>query len=160
MPRINQPSDWELDTQSPFLPVSYQGKIVGYFQPDYASHVVGLLNEDEKLRKALQLACYDLIARSGGSTAAVNDLVEQYLNKAERPKSGAGVVALLLRERQEELDISDEEFAKFCNSFRLSQEELRNVYNGEEIESSQLVPLARILGITVDELINLWKGNE
>lgn len=160
MPKINQPPDWEIDTQSSYIPVSYQGKTVGYFQPEHASHLVELLNEDDKLRKALQLACYDLIARSGGSTSAVNDLVEQYLAKAERPKSGAGVVALLLRERQADLDISDEEFARFCNTFRLSQEELKNIYNGEELESNQLVPLARILGITVDELVNLWKGNE
>jgi hypothetical protein len=117
-----------------------------------------ILNEEEKVRKALQLACYDLVSRQGGSSDGVNDLVQQYLAKAGRPKQGAAAIALLLKERQDELDVSDEEFAKFCGTFRLSREELEGIYAGAEIESKQLTPLSRILGLSVDDLITVWQG--
>jgi hypothetical protein len=84
--------------------------------------------------------------------------MQQYLAKTERPRSGTGAIAILLEERQEELDLTDEEFAKFCDTFRLSREELRNIYAGEDIENTQLAPLSRILGMTIDEIIEVWRG--
>jgi hypothetical protein len=91
---------------------------------------------------------------------SVDELVQKYLNKVSRPIRGTALIALLLKERQAELDLNAEEFAKFCDSYRLSRKELRNLYNGAEIESSQLSPLSRILGKTIDEVINTWKGDE
>jgi hypothetical protein len=160
MAKINQPQPWESNPGETYVPVLHEGQVVGFCRPSYVARILETLNDDERLRKALQIACYDLIARSGGSTASVNDLVQQYLLKAERPKRGTGAIALLLKERQDALDLTDEEFAKFCDTFRLSREELKNIYAGLDIENTQLAPLSRILGITMDELIDFWKGAE
>lgn len=158
MARINQPLPWETNPNKTYVPISYEGKVVGFCQPNVANRVVETLNEDEQFRKALRLACYDLVARSGGGAAQIEELVQRYLAKAGRPKRGAAVVALLLKDRQDELDLSDEEFAKFCDTFKLSRPELTNIYTGGEIESHQLSPLSRILGMSVDELIAAWQG--
>ncbi len=117
------------------------------------------MNEANKTYKALRLACYDLMARTGGGID-VDSLMEQYLAKAQRPKSGTGAIALLLQERQTELDLTDEEFARFCDTFRLSSGELTAIYAGADLDSHQLTPLARILGLTVDELLLVWKGTD
>ncbi len=160
MVKINQPQPWESNPGETFVPVLHEGQVIGFCRLNYADRIVETLNDDEKLRKALHFACYDLIARSGGSTDSVNDLVQQYLAKAERPKSGTGAIALLLQERQNALDLTDEEFAKFCDTFRLSREELKNIYAGHDIENTQLAPLSRILGLSIDELIEVWRGQE
>ncbi|KAM3113526.1 hypothetical protein [Phormidesmis sp. 146-33] len=133
---------------------------MGFCHLKAAKETITTLNHAERLQKALMLACYDLIAREGGSTDSVDDLMQHYLNKASRSPRGTALIALLLRERQSELDLTAEEFAKFCDSYRLSREELRNLYNGVEVESSQLSPLARILGKTIDEVIDLLKGDD
>jgi hypothetical protein len=154
----DQPSSWQFESQAAYVPISHEGTIVGFCQPNYVKQVISTLNDAEKLQKALQLACYDLIAREGGSREDVDDRVQTYLNRVSRPLSGTALVALMLKERQAELDLNHEEFAKFCDSYRLSREELRNIYHGEEIESQQLSPLARILGKTIDEVIDAWRG--
>lgn len=151
---------WASNDHEALIPLTYEDKVVGFCQPVYAHQIVQHLNQEEQLYKALELACYDLTARSGGSAMSVDDLVQQYLAKAVRPISGTAVVASLLRQRQDDLDLTDEEFAKFCNTFRLSRAELQTIYRGEDIENNQLNPLARILGMTVDELIDAWKGKE
>lgn len=158
MARIDQLLPWKSNSNECFVAISYEGEVVGFCKSDFASQIVETLNEDEKLRKALHLACYDLVARSGGSTSSINELMQQYIARAARPKSGTGAIALLLKERQKELDLTNEEFAKFCDTFRLSREDLKNIYSGVEIENTQLAPLARILGMTVDELIDEWQG--
>ncbi|HEY9615621.1 MAG TPA: hypothetical protein V6C64_02190 [Microcoleaceae cyanobacterium] len=158
MARINQPLPWETNPNEVYTPISYEGKIVGFCQPDFADRIVAILNEDEQYRKALKLACYDMVARSGGGAAQVEQLIQRYLAKAGRPKQGTAVIALLLKDRQDELDLSDEEFAKFCDTFKLSRPELNNIYAGGEIGSHQLTPLSRILGMSVDELITAWQG--
>ncbi|MGI0484398.1 hypothetical protein ACN4EK_03110 [Pantanalinema rosaneae CENA516] len=157
---MNQPLPWETYPKKVYIPISYEGKVVGFCQPDVADRIVATLNEEEQFRKALKLACYDLVARSGGGSANVEELVQRYLAKAGRPKRGTAMVALLLKDRQDELDLSDEEFAKFCDTFKLSRPELNNIYAGGEIESQQLTPLSRILGMSVDELIAAWQGKE
>ncbi len=157
---INQPLSWELNTQETFVPISHEGKVVGFCEPVYAQRIVASLNEEERLQKALALACYDLTARLGGGAMSVDDLVQQYIAKAERPTSGTAIVAMLLQHRQEDLDLTEEEFAKFCDTFRLSRAELHGIYAGADIENNQLGPLSRILGMTVNELIDTWKGKE
>ncbi len=158
MAKINQPLPWETNPKQALVPISHEGTMVGFCKPDYAVRIVEILNDEDKYRKALHLACYDLVARSGGSPSTIQELMQKYIARAERPKSGTRAIALLLKERQEELDLTDEEFAKFCDTFRLSREDLRNIYAGGDIESAQLSPLSRILGITTDEVIEIWKG--
>ncbi|XHX79677.1 MAG: hypothetical protein RBJ76_07080 [Stenomitos frigidus ULC029] len=160
MAKTPQPSSWAFNDHESLQPLTYEGKVIGFCQPAYARHIVKHLNEGAQLYKALELACYDLTARSGGSTMGLNDLVRQYVAKAARPTSGTAVVSVLLKERQDDLDLTDDEFAKFCDTFRLSRAELQAIYLGEDIENEQLNPLARILGMTVDELIDVWKVEE
>jgi hypothetical protein len=158
MARIDQLLPWKSNASESFVAILYESEVVGFCKADVASQIIETLNEDEKLRKALHLACYDLVARAGGSTSSINELMQQYIARASRPTRGTGAIALLLKERQRELDLTNEEFAKFCDTFRLSREELKNIYAGAEIENTQLAPLARILGMTVDELIDEWQG--
>ncbi|MBW4521539.1 MAG: hypothetical protein KME16_17815 [Scytolyngbya sp. HA4215-MV1] len=157
MVSINQPPAWHFDSQEVYVPLSFEGEVVGFCKLNHASRIVEILNEEDRCQKALRLACYDLAARSGGSDG-VDVLIEKYLAKTERPKRGTGVVALLLKERQTDLDLNDDEFAKFCDTYRVSRNELSRIYSGEEIGSGQLNCLARILGISVDELISIWQG--
>ncbi|HEY9908159.1 MAG TPA: hypothetical protein V6D18_11225 [Thermosynechococcaceae cyanobacterium] len=159
MVRFQKSLPWEVQPDEVYVPVLYQGEVVGFCKPEMAQRIADCFNEEDTCRRALQLACYDLIARSG-STKSPQDLMRRYLAKAERPKSGTGAIAVSLKERQRELDLTDEEFARFCDTFRLSREELRNIYVGESIEGNQLSPLARILGLSMDELLQLWKGDD
>ncbi|MBD1856908.1 MULTISPECIES: hypothetical protein [Leptolyngbya] len=160
MPKVKPPLPWECSTKSAYVPLSFEGEVVGFCRPDCATEIAKSLNEAEVLQKALQLACYELVARSGGSSESVGELVKRYLAKAERPLQGSALIAVLLKERQIDLDLTDDEFAKFCDSYRLSRAELREIYGGEEIESHQLIPLSRILGKTVDDIIEAWKGDD
>ncbi len=156
---IHSASSWEVKAQTTFVAIVYEGSIVGFCQPESANKIVRSLNEAETLQKALQLACYDLIARSGGSSESVADLMARYRSKVQRPIQGTALIALMLKERQTELDLNDDEFAKFCDSYRLSRRELRNIYADVEVESEQLIPLSRILGCTIDQVIEAWKGS-
>ncbi len=160
MPKVKTVLPWECSAKSAYVPLSHEGAIVGFCDPKYATAIAKGLNETDLLQKALQMACYDLIARTGGSSDSVAELVQQYRSKAERSPQGSALIALLLRERQIDLDLTNDEFAKFCDSYRLSRAELREIYQGEEVESHQLIPLARILGKTVDQVIEAWKGDE
>lgn len=159
MVKINQPLPWAMNPNGAYVPVSYEGRMVGLCRPDFAKRIIDTLNDDERLRKALEMACSDLLEKTGGSSS-VDELMQHYLVKAERPKSGVGAIALLLQERQEELDLTDEEFAKFCDTFRLSRHELHEIYAGVDLDSSQLPPLSRILGLTTDELLHVWRGSD
>lgn len=160
MTRLHQPSPWERHSKDAYVPLSYQGNVIGFCKPNVADHIVETLNSAERLHKALHMACSDLLAQRGDSPINANTLVQQYLAKAERPKHGTPAIALLLKERQAELDVTDEEFTKFCDTFRLSRVELHHIYAGHEIDSNQLNPLSRILGISVDELIEIWREKE
>jgi hypothetical protein len=84
--------------------------------------------------------------------------MKKYIIRSERPKYGIRAIAFLLRERQEELDLGDREFTKFCDSFKLSPAELNNIYAGESVQDSLLVALSRILGITKEKLIEVRDG--
>lgn len=160
MPKVKPTLPWECSTKASYVPLTHEGTIAGFCDPQYASAIAKSLNEKELLEKALYQACYDLIARTGGSSDAVAELVQRYRSKAERPLQGSALIGLLLRERQVDLDLTEEEFLKFCDSYRLSRAELREIYRGEEVESHQLIPIARILGKTVDEVMEAWKGDE
>ncbi|XGV97396.1 MAG: hypothetical protein ACAF41_32335 [Leptolyngbya sp. BL-A-14] len=160
MAKMQQPLSWATNESDSFIAMTHEGKVIGFCQPAYARHVAKQLNEAELLSKALKLACYDLSARSGSSSVNLDEMVQHYLAKAAFPKSGTAMVAMLLQHRQEDLDLTDAEFAKFCDTFRLSRAELQAIYLGEDIEHTQLSPLARILGLSMSELIDVWQGEE
>ncbi|EKQ69268.1 hypothetical protein OsccyDRAFT_1893 [Leptolyngbyaceae cyanobacterium JSC-12] len=160
MVRFDKLPSWSSNPHEHYVPILYEGEIVGFCQPTYVARILATLNDDEKLRKALKLACYDLISRAGGNRTEVEDLVQKYLARVTRPKQGTAAIAHYLRERQAELDLTEGEFTKFCYTFRLAASDLAKIYNGEELESRLLIPLSRILGMTVDELIAVWQGSE
>jgi hypothetical protein len=155
----NKPLPWQLNRNEPYWPIYYEDQVVvGFCRPEYAPRLVELLNDEEKLRKALHLACLDLIKQSDGDPTQVQALIKKYIKKTERPKYGTAAIAFLLRDRQEELDVSDKEFARFCDSYKLSPEALKNIYTGKKIEDSLLIVLSRILGKSVEELAEVRDG--
>ena len=155
----DEPLDWEVNEEKQLLPIYYQGDIVGFLQPEYARRVVRFFNEDIRQSKALEKACRDLIIERGGDLGEVQDLARSYRSLAERPKFGTKAIALLLRERQKELDINRKDFIRFCDSYKLSVDKLKNIYLGQEIHDSYLIPLARILGKTLEEVKAVRDGS-
>lgn len=153
-----EPQPWQFYPADAFVSVTYEEELVGFCKPDFAARIVQTLNDDERLRRALRLACYDLMARSGGTAGNIDTLVAQYLAKSATPKSGIAGIALLLRDRQRELDVGDKEFARFCETYRLPPEQLDSIYAGEEIDPNLLTPLSRILGRSVDDLFQVLDG--
>ncbi|BAY76370.1 hypothetical protein NIES25_28190 [Nostoc linckia NIES-25] len=156
----NEPLDWQLEVNNPYVPIYHKGDLVGFFKQEYASEVIKFLNEEEVLKKALKMACTDLIKKIGGDPSKVNYLMEKYVKTCERPKYGTRAIAVLLRDRQKELDLSNQEFAKFCDTFKLSPTELNNIYAGEVFDDSLLAPLSRILGIAKERLLEVRNGSE
>lgn len=154
----NQPLAWQYNANDQYFPITFEGEIVGFAKPEFAFLVIEVLNKDERLSKALQIACLDLITLSGGDVSGVDELIKKYMARAARPKYGTRAIAILLRDRQEELDVSDEEFVNFCDSYRLSREDLKNIYAGGKIANSLLGPLSRILGKTIEELVEVRDG--
>ena len=155
----DEPLDWEVNEEKQLLPIYYQGDIVGFLQPEYARRVVRFFNEDIRQSKALEKACRDLIIERGGDLGEVQDLARSYRSLAERPKFGTKAIALLLRERQKELDINRKDFIRFCDSYKLSVDKLKNIYLGQEIHDSSLVSIARILGKTPEEVKAVRDGS-
>lgn len=155
----NEPTDWQLGVHESYMPVYYKGTVAGFFKKEYSETIIKQLNEDELLKKALATACTDLIRQSGGDASQVKELIKKYLKTSERPKSGTFAIAGFLRERQQELDLGDKEFAKFCDTFKVSPVELNNIYAGDKIEDGLMAPLARILGKSKDELLKVRDGH-
>ncbi|HEY9621364.1 MAG TPA: hypothetical protein V6C78_13395 [Crinalium sp.] len=151
----SEPQAWQFSSAEFYVPITYEDEIVGFCKPDFAIRIVKALNDDEKLYKALWLACDDLMRRSGGKCGPVDELMGEYLAKTVMPQTGIAAIADLLRRRQAELDISDKEFFKFCDSYRLPPDKLQAIYDGEEIDSSILTPLARVLSCSVDDLLEV-----
>lgn len=151
----NEPTDWQLGVHESYMPVYYKGAVAGFFRKEYSETIIKQLNEDELLKKALTTACTDLIRQSGGDASQIKELIKKYLKTSELPKSGTFAIAGFLRERQQELDLGDKEFAKFCDTFKVSPVELNNIYAGDKIEDALMAPLARILGKSKDELLKV-----
>lgn len=165
MTQESQTIQIEFDPDRAYIAVTYNNIDVGFCTPEFASRIVETFNESEQLReekevltKALQIACLDLLKRSGKAPNQVNQLIQKYLEKAKRPEHGTRAIAYLLRDRQRELNVPDKEFVFFCNSYRLSPEELRDIYRGKEVTNEQLKVLSRILGKTVQELMEIRDG--
>lgn len=158
MVRFTQPQSWTSDPHDLYVAIAENGNIVGFVKPTQAPQILAVLNDAQLFRKALQLACADLASRAGTGSTQVSALMEQYLAKVQRPTKGVAAIALYLQERQRELDLTNEEFVKFCDTFRLSAADLDRIQKHQEIEYKQLNPLARILGMSVDELLHVWQG--
>jgi hypothetical protein len=147
------------------MAIAYDGAEVGFCTPEFSSQIVEVFNREERLyeendilRKALQKACLDLINQSGGDPKQVSVLIRQYMDSVKRPEHGTRAIAYLLRDRQTQLDMGDREFVRFCDSYRLSPEELRDIFNGKDISDNQIKNLSRILGRSVQELTEIRDG--
>ncbi|HIK26895.1 MAG: hypothetical protein N3E45_09890 [Oscillatoriaceae bacterium SKW80] len=158
MPQNDNYLAWTFNSQTSFVPIFYQGEIVGFCKADIAARMTEFLNAQEKIYKALRLSCLDYIRKSGGDTLRVEELMRKYIARAERPKYGSRAIAAMLRDRQIELNVSDREFIRFCETYKLSFQELKEIYAGEEIIDSQLGPISRILGMSIEELIQIRDG--
>lgn len=161
----NQPLRLQFHPDSSYIAISSDEVDVGFCTPEFAAKIVETLNEDEKLHednetlnKALKMACLDLIKKSGGNPAQVDRLIRKYMENAKRPQHGPRAIAYLLRDRQEQLDISVQEFIKFCDSYKLSPKELKAILNGKDVADEQLRPISRILGTSVQELMEVRDG--
>ncbi|MBD2776632.1 hypothetical protein [Iningainema tapete] len=154
------PLNWQLESSVPYLPIYYQGEIVGFFKKEFAKDVIKFLNEDEVLKKALKTACTDLIKQTTVEPTQVKDLMNKYIKMSERPKYGTRAIAALLRDRQLELDLSQQDFTKFCDTFKVSPIELHNIYAGGPVEDQLLAPLSRIIGISTKDLLEIRDGEE
>ncbi|MDY6804681.1 MAG: hypothetical protein SXA11_12850 [Cyanobacteriota bacterium] len=135
-----------------YIPILHEGELIGYCKPDYAEEIVEILNDEQSLEKALRLACLDLIRKAGGKRSKVDSLMKKYMERAKRPKYGPRAIAVLLRERQEQLQVSAPEFIKFCDIHKISPEDLKNISAGKAIEPNLIAPIARILGKTSAEV--------
>jgi hypothetical protein len=156
----NEPLDWQVNSDEAYVPAYHKGDLVGFFKEEYVHEIINYLNEEDVLKKALKIACLDLLQKTGGDPSQVNYLIKKYIKLSERPKYGSRAIALLLRERQEELDLSDAEFIKFCDTFKVSPTELHNIYAGVPVDDSLLLPLTRILGITKERLLEVRDGTK
>lgn len=154
----NETPDWEINGKEPFVPITYKGELVGFLHPRYAVRIIKLLNDDIHIKKALFNACRDILGDEF-STQEVRDLMKHYLLSAERPKYGVGAIAILLQERQKELDLSASEFIKFCDSYKLDEGHLREILDSQRVDDRWIPALSRILGKSTDELINIRDGS-
>lgn len=155
----------QLQTHRSYMAIAYDGVEVGFCTPEFSSQIVEVFNREERLyeendilRKALQRACLDLINKAGGDPKQVSVLIRQYMDSVKRPEHGTRAIAYLLRDRQTQLDMGDREFVRFCDSYRLSPEELRDIFNGKDISDTQIKNISRILGRTIQELTEIRDG--
>ena len=153
-----EPLPWQINSDDSYVQISHEGTVVGMIKADYASKLVEILNEDQVMRKAVQYACADLLRQAGKDVGHAETLMKQYVAKAQRPRSGTPAIATLLRDRQAELGVKDAEFVQFCNINRLSPEWLKDIYGGDTIPDRLLGPLAKILGTTVEHLMQVRDG--
>ncbi|MBE9127742.1 MULTISPECIES: hypothetical protein [unclassified Coleofasciculus] len=165
MPHNNQPLRLHLNHYRSYIAISYEDMEVGFCTPEFAAKIVETFNEHERLlednetvNKAFKLACLELLRQTGVNANQLNRRMKDYLDKAKRPEHGTRALAFMLRERQQELDVSNREFARFCYSYKLSPQELKGVFEGKDIPDSQLKALARILGKSIEELMEIRDG--
>ncbi|MBW4643379.1 MAG: hypothetical protein KME23_10385 [Goleter apudmare HA4340-LM2] len=160
MSSYNETLDWQFESSNLYMPIYYKGDLVGFLNQEYASEIIKFLNEEEVLTKALKKACTDLLQKTGGDTSQVKHMMKKYIKISERPKYGTRAIAVLLNQRQKELDLNSQEFTKFCDTFKVSPTELNNIYTGEVVDDILLAPLSRILGISKERLLAVRDGSE
>lgn len=165
MKQNNQHLRLQLNHYRSYISISYEDIEVGFCTPEFAAKIVETFNEYERLQeenetlnKALQMACFDLTKQAGESANQVNKRIKKYLDNAKKPEHGTRAIAYMLRERQRALDISTREFVRFCYSYKLTPKELKDIFDGKDISDRQLRPLSRILGKSVEELVEIRDG--
>lgn len=155
----------EFKRQREYVTLHYQGHDAGLCTLEFSRRLSESFKREERLyavngllRKALQRACKDVIERSGGDRKQANALVRRYLEDSMRPEHGPRAIAYLLSDRKKALDMGDREFLQFCDSYRLSPAEIKDIAEGKEISDAQLKAISRILGSPVQELQAIRDG--
>jgi hypothetical protein len=150
--------NWQIDRETSYVPLYYKGEIVGVVDAQYVDQLGTALNDDENVRKALRKACYDLISLQGGTESEIEPLMDRYLSKTKIPKQGVAALAFMLKDRQKALDLNNQQFLKFCDSYKLSRQDIQNILKGKNIDDELLTPITRILGISYDEVLSVRYG--
>jgi len=156
---IGEPPAWRSNPAQKYVPLLFEDEVIGYCDPEYAAEITEVMNEQEVLRKALRLACLDILRRLKKDTQRVDELVDRYIQRAERPKSGPRAIALLMVERQRELGLSQGEFLKFCDTFKISAQDLISMAEGKPISPALIAPISRVLGKTPTEVEAILNGS-
>lgn len=159
MIQIQESLSWEYQPEQPHIPIYREGELVGYCHPDCAQEIVEAMNDRDKLRKALRIACLDILRAKKGNSTQVEELMEKYLAKTERPKSGPRAIAMMLIDRQKELQLSTQEFIKFCDTYKVSAQDIKDLATAKDIDPNLINPLARILGVSATEVKKVLTGN-
>lgn len=149
---------WEIHQDEQFTAVFHHQKLVGLITPSYAEKLIKLLNTEESAANALRLACEELLPVNQRSPENIRVLMGEFIKKTRRPKAGPLAVAMLLQERQKSLDLTNQEFLRFCDSYKLPPAQLKSIYTGKEVPFDWLPALARILGISSDAVMNVITG--
>lgn len=165
MKKNNHSLRFQLNPYRAYIPISYEEMEVGLCTPEFADRILEIFNdyerlqeENETLSRALKMACLDMIKQLGGNALHIDRRMRQYLENAKRPEHGTRAIAFLLRERQQELKVNNRDFVRFCNSYKLTPQELKDIFNGKDISDYQLKSLSRILGKSVEELTEVRDG--
>lgn len=154
----SQTIDWQIGIHENYLPVYYKGAIAGFLRQDYADRLMGYLHTEIALNQALTQACTDLVRQSGGNLENVQQVVARYIKNCLQSQHGTQGIVYRLQQRQLELNLNDRDFADFCDTFKLSPVDLGNIYAGNSIDDGLLAPLAKILGMSKQELQQLRDG--
>ncbi|TAF52204.1 MAG: hypothetical protein EAZ61_08760 [Oscillatoriales cyanobacterium] len=152
MKPIDEPLPWRVSTNASYVPLEYEGQVIGYCELDYADELATTMNEQATLHKALRMACRDLLKRMNKDVNRASELADRYVKQAKRPTSGPRALAFMLAERQRELGLSPQEFFKFCDTFKISEQDIAHMADGHAVASHNIAPISRVLGITPTEV--------
>ncbi|TAD74165.1 MAG: hypothetical protein EA001_15770 [Oscillatoriales cyanobacterium] len=155
----------KLGPQRSYSTLIIDGQEVGWCTVEFADRLSESFGRDAQsdatntiLRRAFKRVCTDLLAKMGGNPHQLGQLMQRYLEAVMRPDTGPRAIAYLLRDRQTSLGMSNQEFVQFCDSYRLSPPELKEIYDGRPISDAQLKNISRIVGRTAQELADIRDG--
>lgn len=149
---IDEPLPWRVNAKASYVPLEYEGQVIGYCDLEYADELATTMNEQATLHKALRMACRDLLKRMHKDVNRASELADRYVKQAKRPVSGPRALAFMLAERQRELGLSPQEFFKFCDTFKISEHDIAQMADGKAVASHNIAPISRVLGITPTEV--------
>jgi len=152
MNSIDEPLPWRVNPSAAYAPLEYEGETIGYCEPEYAEEIAAAMNDRITLEKALRMACRDLLKRMKKDTSRTSELANRYLQQAKRPTSGPRALAYMLAERQRELGLSQAEFFKFCDTFKISGRDIADMADGKDVPTRNIAPISRVLGIAPTEV--------
>lgn len=142
--------------------LTVDGEEVGWCTAEFAGQLSEMFERETRLeakntvlRLAFKRICTDMLAKIGGNPQQLGPLMLRYLETVIRPTTGPRAIAYLLRDRQAALGMGSQEFLQFCDSYRLSPAELKDIYDGRPINDGQLKNIARIVGRSAQELAEI-----